>query len=247
MQRKLVSNVLLTLLFIGIFAVGLKVSPVSAAPVVDGIVSPSEYAGGMAVQLTGQWNTSWTVDAYLWWDTQYLYIAVNEPVPATTGKVSWIEFCMDAGPSRPNLDAFVLFDDGTLQYVTYLKPSGGWSWASSPFPWVAVTNTATEFRINYTDYGIAFNDTIKLAIDRNLGPPPPNPLGQSAYWPGHEEIVFPTPDVTKWGSVTLDHAAGHVVDGVINPGEYAGGMSVQLVGRTDPNWTVDGYIAWDDE
>ena len=247
MQRKLVSIVLLMLLCVGILVVSLKVSPVSAAPVVDGVITAGEYDGGMAVQLTGQWNTSWTVDAYIWWDTQYLYVAVNEPVPATTGKVSWIEFCMDAGPSRPNLDAFVLFDDGTLQYVTYTKPSGGWGWAPAPFPWLAVNNTATEFQIKYTDYGIAFNDTIKLVLDRNLGPPPPSPLGQSAYWPGHEEIVYPTPNVTKWGDVTLDHGLGHVVDGVINPGEYDGGMAVQLVGRTDPNWTVDAYIAWDNE
>ena len=247
MQKKIAVSLLSTLLFIGTLSVGLNVFHVFAAPVVDGVINPGEYDGGMAVQLTGQWDINWTVDAFIWSDTQYLYVAVDEPVSATTGKVSWIEFCIDAGPSRPNLDAFVLFDDGTLQYVTYPKPSGGWSWASSPFPWSAVTNTATEFQIKYTDYGIAFNNTIKLVIDRNLGPPPPSPLGKSAYWPGHEEIVYPTPDVSKWGNVTLGYGLEHVVDGVIGSGEYDGGMGVVLVGRTDTNWTVDGYIDWDNE
>jgi hypothetical protein len=253
MQRKLVIIVLLTLLLVSILVVGSKVSPVSAAPVVDGVISPGEYDGGMAVQLTGQWDTNWTVDTYVWWDTEYLYVAANEPVPGpTTGRVSWIEVCMDAGPARAYLDCFCFFDDGTLQYCGYPKPSGGWGWYPSPFPWLAVTNTATEFQVKYTDYGVAFGDTIKMAIDRNLGPPPPYPLGKSAYWPGHEEIVFPTPDVAKWGDVTLDSAVEHVVDGTITPGEYDGGMAVQLLGPYPsgapfPQWTTNAYIGWDTE
>jgi hypothetical protein len=253
MQRKLVIVVLLTMLFINILVVGLKVSPVSAAPVVDGVITLGEYAGGMAVQLTGQWDTNWTVDTYIWWDTQYLYVAVNEPVPGpTTGRVSWIEFCIDVGPTRAYLDCFCFFDDGSLQYCGYPKPFGRWGWYPSPFPWLAVTNTATEFQVKYTDYGVAFGDTIKMAIDRNLGPPPPNPLGKSAYWPGHEEIVFPTPDVAKWGDVTLDNAVEHIVDGTITPGEYAGGMAVQLLGPYPsgapfPQWTTNAYISWDTE
>jgi hypothetical protein len=223
-----------------------------SAPVVDGIISPHEYDDAMAVQLTGQWDTNWTVDTYIFWDTQYMYVAVNEPVPGpTTGRVSWIEVCMDAGPQRAYLDCFCFFDDGSLQYCGYPKPSGGWGWYSSPYPWSAATNSSTEFKFKYTDYGIAYGDTIKMAIDRNLGPPPPYPIGKSAYWPGHEEIVYPTPDLAKWGTVTLGNASpqeppsGRVVDGIISPGEYDSGIAVQLVGRTNSSWNVDAYVAWD--
>jgi len=251
MQRKLAVSLLLTAILASTLVIGLNMSPVSAAPVVDGVISPNEYDGGMAVQLTGQWDTSWTVDTYIWSDTQYLYVAVNEPVPATSDKASWIEFCIDAGPARTNLDAFVLFADGTEQYVAYPKPAGGWGWTASPSTWDAATNTATEFQIKYTDYGTTPSDTIKMAIDRNESPPS-YPPGESAYWPGHEEIVYPTPDLSKWGDVTMNNGAppppppsGHVVDGIIGTDEYDGGMGVQLVGLTDTSWTVDAYIDWD--
>jgi hypothetical protein len=224
-----------------------------STPVVDGTISPHEYDGGLAVQLTGQWDTNWTVDTYILWDTQYMYVAVNEPVPGpTTGRVSWIEVCMDAGPKRAYLDCFCFFDDGALQYCGYPKPSGGWGWYPSPYPWSAATNSSTEFKFKYTDYGIAYGDTIKMAIDRNLGPPPPYPLGQSAYWPGHEEIVYPTPDLTKWGNVTLGNSPGHLIDGTISPHEYDGGLAVQLVGPYPSGapflaWTTNAYISWDTE
>jgi hypothetical protein len=227
---------------------------INTPPVIDGIVDPHEYDAALAIKLTGQWDTGWTVNGYLWWDKQFLDVAVNEPVPGqTTGRSSWIEFCIDAGPARSYLDCFCFFGDGSLQYCGYPKPSGGWAWYPSPFPWSAVTNSATEFQINYTEYGIAYGDTIRIAVDRNLGPPPPNPLGKSAYWPGHEEIVYPTPEVDKWGTLTLGSAQQsatadtHVVDGVLGPHEYDGAMTVQLVGRTDMTWTETAYIDWDSQ
>jgi hypothetical protein len=159
---------------------------------------------------------------------------------------------MDAGPERAYLDCFCFFDDGTLQYCGYPKPSGGWGWYPSPYPWSAATNSSTEFKFKYTDYGIAYGETIKMAIDRNLGPPPPYPLGQSAYWPGHEEIVYPTPDLAKWGNVTLGNSPGHLIDGIISPHEYDGGLAVQLVGPYPSGapflaWTTNAYISWDTE
>ncbi len=190
------------MLFVGILMIGLKVSPVSATPFVDGVISPGEYDGGMAVQLIGRWDSSWNEDAYMVWDTQYLYVAVNESVPATTGHNSWIEFAIDPGSSSSYLYAFTMFDDHVLSQVRCPKPPGSWGGTSVNF--IAASNTATEFRIKYTDYGIAFGDTIKLAIDRNKGPPPPAPYGQAAFWPQNANVYSP-PGVqpSTWGDVHL--------------------------------------------
>ena len=191
-MNKSVVSLLLILLYVGILVVGLKVPPVSAAPVVDGIISPGEYAGGMAVQLTGPYPPGapfppWTTDAYIWWDTQYVYVALDEPVPASTGSgtSSWIEFQFDAGPAY---HSFVLFTDGTPQHVLYPLPSGPWYWDvppgfNNPYPWYAATNTATEFQVKYTDYGIAYGDTIKMSIDRGKDDFTYPPLGECSVWP----------------------------------------------------------------
>jgi hypothetical protein len=249
--------------------------PVHAAapPVVDGIISPGEYDGGMNVQLIGPYPPGTplppeTTNAYIYWDLEYLWIAVDEPVPAgSTGTSSWIEFAMDAGPTRPVLDGFVLFCSGNLQYGPCPKPTGSWSWggpvpsgtggvALYPYPWWAVTGTATEFKVKYTDYGIAPGDTIKMVIDRGKEDSSyPPPLGDCVVWPPNPTFYpsVTTSDLATWGDVTLDHAPPppppptHVIDGIIGSGEYDGGMSIQLVGQWDPLWTVDAYIDWDAE
>jgi len=259
-KGRLSVSLFVALLFATTLAAGLNISRVVAAPpVVDGIISPGEYDGGMAVQLVGPYPPGapfppWTTDAYIDWDTEYLYVAVNEsvPLPGPMGvKHSWIEFLFDA-PATPYYHAFVLFDDGTPQYVHYPKPGGGWSWDTWPFPWWATTNTATEFKFKYTDFGITFGDTIKMCIDRGKDDFLYMPLGECSVWP-NPCIFYPTSDASTWGDVTLDHAPPppppptHVMDGVIGSGEYDGGMAVQLVGRTDPTWTVDAYIDWDTE
>jgi hypothetical protein len=295
---------------------------------IDGAISLGEY-DGMAVQLVGRTDPNWTVDGYIDWDDEYLYVAVNESVPAGNSTQSWIEFCFDAGLSRSYLDAFVLFCSGQKQYVQCPKPPGSWAWKTYDF--LAATGNATEFKVKYTDFGIALGDTIKLSIDRNFGPSPPPPYGFAAFWPQGATVYYNTPDPTTWGTVTLvplvqttyeltvnsspvsgisytvdgqpsvtgtpvvlnsgshtitmpslimigadaynfarweDNSsnpvktlnlqsnvvltatytkAGPVVDGMISAGEYNGAMVVQLIGRTDPNWTVDAYITWDSE
>jgi hypothetical protein len=264
MQKKLIVSLLMAVFFVGILMFRWDISPVSAAPVIDGVISPGEYDGGMEVQLVGPYPSGapfspWTTSAYILWDTQYLYVAVNESVPASTGSglSSWIEFQFDAGPA---LNSFVLFSDGTPQHVLYPKPSGPWYWDvpagfDYPYPWYAATNTATEFRVKYTDYGIAYNDTIKLSIDRGKDDFTNPPLGQCAVWP-NPCVFYPTADSSTWGDVTLDHApppppppppSKHNVDGVINQSEYDGGMTVQLTGRTNPSWTETAYVDWDSQ
>jgi hypothetical protein len=246
--------VLSIVLLTSILAAGLNISRVAAQPVVDGVISPGEYAGGMAVQLVGPYPAgppAVYVDAYIYWDTQYLWVAVDEPVPTTGGGTNdWIEFAFDAGPARDRLDAFVLFGSGQKQYVKCPKPTppGGWGWDNWPHTWWAATNTETEFKIDYTDFGITFGDTIKMVIDRGENAPSNPPLGNCVCWPFTANFYPPQPiDPTTWGDVGLDGAPPppHVVDGVIGTGEYAGGKTVQLVGRTDPTWTVDAYIDWD--
>ncbi len=152
MQKKPVISVLLTLLTVGILVVGLKVSPVAAAPIVDGIISPGEYDGGMHVQLVGPYPpeapfTPWTTDAYIFWDTEYLYVAMNESVPPVgpNGPLhSWIEFQFDAGPA---LHSFVLFDDGTPQHVLYPKPSGPWYWDVPPGSTILILGMPSATRL----------------------------------------------------------------------------------------------------
>ena len=259
MQKKLVISVLLTLLSVGILVVGLKVSPVSAAPDVDGVISPGEYDGGMHVQLVGPYPPGapfppWKTDAYIWWDTEYLYVAVNESVPPVgpNGPLhSWIEFQFNTSTA---LHSFVLFDDGTPQHVLYPLPSGGWYWdvpagLNNPYPWYAATNTATEFRIKYTDYGIGYGDTLKMSIDRGKDDYTYFPYGESSVWP-NPCTYYPTADASTWGDVTLDHASPpptstHVVDGLISSGEYDSAIAVQLVGRTNSSWAVNAYVDWD--
>jgi hypothetical protein len=204
MQKKLVTSVLLTLLFAGIFVVGWKVSPVSAPPTVDGIITAGEYDGGMAVQLVGRWNPSWTVDAYIANDTEYLYVAVNEHVPGTTG-LAWIEFAIDPGPSSTYLWAFAIFGTNTHSYVRCPKPPGSWS-GQGQGNFSVVSDVATEFRVKYTDYGVSYGDTIKLAIDRNndsSGPPPRDLYGYAAYWPQGAVVYDGTPQPSTWGDVLL--------------------------------------------
>jgi len=252
-------NLFIVLLFASIVAVGLNISRVAAQPVVDGTITPGEYAGGMAVTLVGPYPAAapfppQTVDAYIEWDSQYLYVAVNEPVPTLGGGTNdWIEFCFDAGPHRSFLDAFVLFGSGQLQYVKCPKPPGSWGWDTWPHTWWAVTGTATEFKFDYTDFGITFGDTIKMVIDRGRDAGSYPPLGDCVTWPFTANFYPPQGiDPTTWGDVGLNGAPPpppptHVVNGIIGSGEYDGGMTVQLVGKTDSTWTVDAYIDWDTE
>jgi len=252
-------NLFIVMLFTSIVAVGLNISRVAAEPVVDGTITPGEYAGGMAVTLVGPYPAAapfppQTVDAYIEWDSQYLYVAVNEPVPTLGGGTNdWIEFCFDAGPHRSFLDAFVLFGSGQLQYVKCPKPPGSWGWDTWPHTWWAVTGTATEFKFDYTDFGITFGDTIKMVIDRGRDADSYPPLGDCVTWPFTTNFYPPQGiDPTTWGDVGLNGAPPpppptHVVNGIIGSGEYDGGMTVQLVGKTDSTWTVDAYIDWDTE
>jgi hypothetical protein len=175
-----------------------------AAAVVDGTISPGEYDGCLSVELVGRTDPNWKVNSYIAWDDEYLYVAVNEHVPATTGHKSWIEFALDAGSARPYLDAFVIFDDHVQSYVRYPKPSGPWS-SQGVGSFLVVSDLATEFRVKYTDYGIARGDTIKLAIDRNLGPAPPPPYGFAAFWPQNATVYYGTPPAqpATWGDVYL--------------------------------------------
>jgi hypothetical protein len=206
MQKKLVIIVLLTLLFAEIFVVGLKVSPVFAPPTVDGVISSGEYDGGMAVQLVGRWNSSWTVDAYIAWTNEYVYVAVNEHVPTETGG-SWIEFGIDPGSASTFLYAFAIFGTHTQSYVRYPKPNGGWSGLGAG-NFSVVSGVATEFGVKYTDYGITFGDTIKLAIDRNNGSSGPLPrdwYGYAAFYPQGAVVYYGSPPAqpATWGDVHL--------------------------------------------
>jgi hypothetical protein len=167
---------------------------------VDGVISPGEYEDGMAAQLVGRTDPLWTVNAYIAWDDQYLYVAVNEPVPPG-GHNSWIEFEIDASSSRPYLDAFTFFGDNVLSEVRCPKPPG--SWGGAPVSFIAASNTATEFRIKLTDFGINLGDTIKIAIDRNQGPAPPAPYGFAAFWPQNAVVYDGSPNPATWGNVTL--------------------------------------------
>jgi hypothetical protein len=173
----------------------------STAPVVDGVINPGEYDGGMAVQLVGRTVPSWTVDAYIDWDAEYLYVAVNEPVPPGGGTTSWIEFCFDAGPARAYLDGFALFSGGSFHHTQCPKPPG--SWGVVPYSFLAASSTATEFRVKYTDFGVSLGGTIKMSIDRNQGPSPPPPYGFAAFWPQNAIVYFAPPDPTTWGDVML--------------------------------------------
>jgi hypothetical protein len=174
--------------------------------IVDGVINPGEYAGGMAVTLVGRTDPTFTVNAFIDWDSQYLYVAVNEPVPPGGGGPtdSWIEFGLDPGPGWPKLEAFVLFCSGAKHEVECPKPTppGQWGWTDA-YAFLAATGTATEFRVKYTDFGIALGNTIKMEIDRNKGPPPPLPYGFAAFWPQNAKAYDVYPDTTTWGDVYL--------------------------------------------
>jgi hypothetical protein len=180
-------------------------SPLPAGHVVDGIITQGEYNTGIAVQLVGRTDPNFTVAAYIDWDTEYLYVAVNESVSATSGHISWIEFAIDAGPARSYLDAFVLFDDNVTSHVLFSKPSGPW-YGQGLGNFSAISHAATEFKLKYTDYGIKLGDTIKMSIDRNFGPAPPPPYGFAAFWPQNATVYDGHPiqaDPTTWGDVYL--------------------------------------------
>jgi PKD repeat protein len=154
---------------------------------VDGIISPGEYDCGMAVELV---KDLWTVDALIDWDDQYLYVAVDEPCP------TYIEFAFDAGPHRDRWDVFTLFGSGSTNHQICLKASGGWS--GDPYVFDAFSDTATEFKVDYTDFGIESCDTIKMCIERGSTP--------NAYWPEGGNIWQAPgrrPDPCTWGDVTL--------------------------------------------
>ena len=80
---------------IAIFMLSSTVNMVSSgpglSPVVDGDIDPGEYDDGMAVTLV---VGGFSVGGYIAWDDQYLYVAVDEPVPG------YIEFAFDAGVTR---------------------------------------------------------------------------------------------------------------------------------------------------
>ena len=107
-------------------------------PIVDGIISPGEYDAGVHIVLEGPWDSPSSpydgpLDGYLYWDAQYLWIAVNEPVPEWGGGSSFIEFMWDAGihGTLPYYNAWVLFSNGNWQYVHCGKPTGCWGWTAA--------------------------------------------------------------------------------------------------------------------
>jgi PKD repeat protein len=156
--------------------------------VVDGVISPGEYDCGMAVELVA--DPSWTVDAYIDWDSQYMYVAVDEPAP------DYIEFAFDAGSARDRVDLFTLWTSGLSSYRYCMKSGGGWTGDLSYTDFLAVSGIAKEFKFNYNYFGIALGDTIKMCIERGYTP--------NAYWPAGGNIWNPSPAPTTWGDVMLD-------------------------------------------
>jgi len=163
---------------------------------VDGIISPDEYDGGMAVELVDDIDPGVTYDAFIDWDSQYLYVAVDEPVPDYT------EFAFDVGPLRDRWDLYYLFPSGVSGYQSCMKPDGAWATDTSPAAYEAFSDTATEFKFDYIAFGIALGDTIQMCIERG------NP---TAFWP-EGGIIWQnpprTPDPLTWGDVTLTPPTG---------------------------------------
>jgi len=224
-------------------------------PVVDGVISPGEYDDALYIPLTGPWPPDAPfppslVDCYVYWDTQYLWIAVDEPVPNWGGGSDFIEFMWDAGPSSPNYyHAWVLFSDGNWQYVRCGKPTGCWGWAADPFPgtsWWA-TGTATEFKIDYTLYGTSFGDAIKIVIDtaENTGGFPP--FGDCQVWPANP-TYYPceTPSsIATWGTIVLGGNQPPVADA---GGPYSGMVGESILLDGSGSYDLDGTIVsyeWD--
>jgi hypothetical protein len=94
--------------------------------------------------------------------------------------------------------------------------------------------------VRYTDYGIGIGDTIKLDIDRNLGPSPPPPYGFAAFWPQNATVYDGVPIQAvpaTWGNVTL--AVHNVAVTEITPFKtvigqgYSGNISVTTANSGD--------------
>jgi len=212
---------------------------------VDGVISSGEYDGGMNVQLVGRPpESSWTVDAYIDWDSQYLYVAIDEPTPPPP----YIEFAFDAGPHRSVYDVFTLFSGGGTNHQTAPKPSGSGGWSSAPYVFEAFSGTATEFKVDYTDFGIALGDTIQMCIER--GPASPN-----AYWPAGGLLwdgPGRTPDASTWGDVMLSGGPPPNIPPVADAnGPYRDtncdddySITFDGTGSSDPDGTIVSYD-WD--
>jgi hypothetical protein len=212
------------------------------AHIVDGSITPGEYDGGMAVQLVGYSNPSFTIDAFIDWDSQFLYVAVDETVPdyPSGSGYDWIEFAIDPGSTYPYWHGFGIFGYGAPhQHSTRcLKTLGNWYVSGDAF--LAATSTtggATEFKVDYTDFGITEGDAIKMAIDRNNGPPPPAEprYGVSAFWPAGADVYGNDgppnrPDISTWGDVTLSPGIVSVtID--IKPGSCPNSINPKSKGR----------------
>jgi hypothetical protein len=136
---------------------------------------------------------SFSVDGYIDWDDQYLYVAVDEPAPGYV----YVEFTFDAGSHRDYYDCFTLWSGGKTLHQKCLKTSGGWS-GNPSYVFEAFPGTAAEYKVDYTDFGIALCDTIPMCIERGYNP--------NAYWPEGGKIWTAPgrrPDPTTWGDVTL--------------------------------------------
>jgi hypothetical protein len=191
---------------------------VRGQPIVDGVISSGEYDGGIAVELV---VGTWTVDAYIDWDDHYLYVAVDEPCP------TYIEFGFDAGVTRDRFDLFGMFP-GSPFYQFCMKSGGGWSGAKPAPPgtaFLAVSNTATEFKFDYTYFGIALGDTIPMCVERGYTP--------NAYWPEGGKIWTAPgrrPDPSTWGAVTLSpDIVSITID--IKPGSYPNSINPKSKGK----------------
>ncbi len=231
----------------------------ASPPVVDGVISPGEYDDALYIQLEGPWPSpsspySGPVDGYLYWDSQYLWIAVDEPVPNWGSGGSFIEFMWDAGihGTMPYYHAWVLFSDGNWQYVRCGKPVGCWGWAADPFPgtsWWA-TGSATEFKFDYTLYGTLPGDTIKLVVDTSdtsYG----GTFGDCQIWPyvsPSNPLYYPcetASSVATWGSIVLNGNQPPTADA---GGPYSGlvgdGIVLDGSGSNDIDGTIVSY-EWD--
>ena len=204
--------------------------------VVDGVISPDEYDGGMAVELV---EGTWTVDAFIDWDCQYLYVAVDEPVPA------YIEFAFDAGAARDRWDLFGMFHWIPLLSILHEIRRRLEHGVHHLVLISAVSNTATEFKFDYTAFGIVPGDTIKMCIERGSTP--------NAYWPAGG-IIWSAPgrrpDPSTWGDVTLsgDCPPSNIPPVADANGPYSGCISESIhldgTGSYDPDGTIVSY-EWD--
>ncbi len=231
-------------------------------PVVDGVISPGEYSSGMHILMEGPWDSPSSpydgpLDGYLYWDNQYLWIAVNEPVPewGMGGRHSFIEFMWDAGVhgSMPYYHAWVLWNNGDWQYVRCGKPIGCWSTAANPFPGKSgyVVGTATEMFFDYTDYGTLPGDAIKLIVDSADRSASSLTFGNCQIWPyvspsnpDYYPCETPT-SVSTWGDVTLGVAGPPFADA---GGPYGGSVGASILLDGTGSYDIGGTIVsyeWD--